>query len=193
MNSFNQIIVIDLTNPMVLSAGTHQASLFNFEFTQAPNRSSNGTATPFLAVGGLGLRPYFEILAVGDEQVFSGVTPFGSQTFGGEDTFELTSDQTVYAGVYQQGLSPYVRPIGLTGGSDGMSSFRRTGESLPGVGGSINGNAGNYVNRVYDFSVTVDDVGAVPEPISMATFSAPMLIGGVGMVWRRRRRKRTAM
>jgi hypothetical protein len=163
------LLIVDLNAPLTMTAGSHNATQFNYEF----GSSAAGSITPLLLTGN-GV-DNFTPIAVGATIAYSGATSFISATFGGSDAFTLPSSDTVYAGLFWNSTT-VTMPVGFLNGT-GSSFIRYVGANSPTVGAPINGGFQGTFSRTYDFSISVD-AAPVPEPSIITLFG----IGLAGLV-----------
>jgi hypothetical protein len=172
------MIVVDLLNTIILPAGSYNATDFNYdnEFDAViPSLGQvAGSITPLLMTGVEFTDPFVPV-AIGATVPYSGPTAgFVSATFGGTNSFTLSSTTTVFAGFFWDATTlPSQMPIAfenLFPAPPDKSSFIRysaTGNGIgadpPSIGIAISGGAGDPVDRIYDFSIVVaDDSGEPP-------------------------------
>ena len=169
----NNLIVIDLSNPVQLNAGTYKANLFGRQFTDFSNYNgesfpTKGDVVPLVIVNTNGsYRP----IAIGNTNTYTGPFGFSSTSFGNIDTFSLTSTTTVYAGIYWSAPFDGVEyrcPVGYANvGSTssiyyygvGRASLSNQGPAFPQINTPITAsNSGNFSQK-WDFNI---DVAQVP-------------------------------
>jgi hypothetical protein len=174
---------VDLNAPVTLAAGTYVASGFNFQFTDFSGYQTKGTITPILLTGS---GTTFTPVAIGDSITYAGATGFLSVTFGGIDTFTLGAGATMYGGLYWEATydgGPELRmPVGYQNNTGNVfvvyGGGFGPGANTPEVGTAISGSAEGNFNRIYDFSIEVNESGAVaPAPPSLV-----LALTGVGLL-----------
>ena len=124
----NNLIVIDLSNPIALTAGNYKANSFGREFTDFSNFNgesfpTKGDIIPLVAVN---INGSYQAIAIGDTNTYAGPFGFSSVAFGNTNSFSLTAPTTVYAGIYWaaplDGVE-YRCPVGYTNSGPGFSYY----------------------------------------------------------------------
>lgn len=176
-----RIQAINLADEVTLAAGTYRATSFNTEFTGGPT----GLLAPFLVADvydGAGRHAipvaYGTIL-----NSFTTNAGFQSYAFGGADTFTL-SQTTVIAAAIDFTRVANDMPVGyIDGGStanQGPTYILYSVDYSPVIGQILTGAPGggaDTFSRTYDFSITIEAVGGVPEASTWA-----MMIFGFGLI-----------
>jgi hypothetical protein len=178
----DMIIVSTGASTQTLTAGTYQATNFNFQFTEAQT-TIGGSVRPLILISPS--TNVYNVIAMGSVIPYSAPTSFGTVAFGGTNTFTLAATTQVFGGFYWDGSSGQRNPIGFNGGGDAF--LRCAGAAAPALNTNISGGFPlGFTGRAYDFSI---DISPVPEPCTVVLGGTAAL--GFAAIARRRRRQHT--
>jgi len=169
----NNLIVVDLSNPIQLSAGNYKANSFGRQFTDFSNYNgesfpTKGDVIPLVLVSTNGS---YQPIAIGSTNTYTGPFGFSSTAFGNIDTFSLNATTTVYAGIYWSAPFDGVEyrcPVGYANvGSTssfyyygvGRASLSNQGPAFPQINTPITASNSGTFSQKWDFNI---DVGAMP-------------------------------